>query len=96
MQLEIPLTVSFFARLASFCRLTRFHKRGRGTGLSGRLSAILTLEERMDDVRAVSTRAALLGFSEGGPMCIVFSAAYPQRTSGYGAFARQGWAPDNP
>jgi hypothetical protein len=66
MQLEHPLTASFFARLASFCRLIRFDKRG--TGLSDRLSGIPTIEERMDDVRAVmdaagSTRAALLGFS---------------------------------
>ena len=58
----------------------------------------------MDDVRAVmdaagSTRAALLGFSEGGPMCIVFAATYPQRASAlilYGTFAREAWAPDNP
>jgi pimeloyl-ACP methyl ester carboxylesterase len=102
MQLELPLTASFFARLASFCRLIRFDKRG--TGLSDRLSGIPTLEERMDDVRAVmdaagSTRAALLGFSQGGPMSIVFSATYPQRTSAlilYGAYARWAWAPDNP
>src|SRR5262249_7814109 len=74
------------------------------TGLSDRLSGIPTLEERMDDVRAVmdaagSTRAALLGMSEGGPMSIVFAATYPQRTSAlilYGAFARAAWAPDNP
>ena len=102
MQLEHPLTASFFARLASFCRLIRFDKRG--TGLSDRLSEIPTIEERMDDVRAVmdaagSTRAALLGFSEGGPMCIVFAATYPQRTSAlilYGSFARDAWAPDYP
>src|SRR5215475_9127235 len=84
MQFEMPLTASFFARLASFCRLIRFDKRG--TGLSDRLSGIPTLEERMDDMRAVmdaagSSRAALLGFSEGGSMCIVFSATYPERTS---------------
>jgi pimeloyl-ACP methyl ester carboxylesterase len=93
MQLELPATASFFAQLASFCRLIRFDKRG--TGLSDRLSGIPTLEERMDDVRAVmdaanSTRAALLGFSEGGPMCIVFSATYPERTSAlilYGSHA---------
>jgi len=102
MQMEMPLTASFFARLASFCRLIRFDKRG--TGLSDRLSAIPTLEERMDDVRAVmdaagATRAALLGYSEGGPMCIVFAATYPQRTSAlilYGSYARPAWAPDNP
>jgi class 3 adenylate cyclase/pimeloyl-ACP methyl ester carboxylesterase len=102
MQMELPIFASFFARLASFCRVIRFDKRG--TGLSDRLSGIPTLEERMDDVRAVmdavgSTRATLLGFSEGGPMCIVFSATYPQRVSAlilYGGFARGAWAPDYP
>jgi pimeloyl-ACP methyl ester carboxylesterase len=74
----------FFVRLASFCRLIRFDKRG--TGLSDRVQGIATLEERMDDVRAVmddvgSTRAALLGQSEGAPMSILFSATYPQRTT---------------
>src|SRR5262245_22411931 len=83
MHLEQPLYASFVAPLAAFCRLIRFDKRG--TGLSDRLGAIPTLEERMDDVRAVmdavgSERAALLGFSEGGPMSIVFAATYPQRT----------------
>jgi class 3 adenylate cyclase/pimeloyl-ACP methyl ester carboxylesterase len=102
MQLELPLTANFFRRLASFCRLIRFDKRG--TGLSDRLSAIPTLEERMDDVRAVmdaagSTRAALFGMSEGGPMCTVFAATYPQRTTAlilYGSYARGAWAPDYP
>ena len=102
MQMELPLYASFAARLASFCRLIRFDKRG--TGLSDRLSGIPTLEERIDDVRAVmdavgSTRAALLGLSEGAAMCIVFAATYPQRTSAlilYGAYAREAWAPDNP
>ena len=101
-QMEGPLYSSFMARLASFCRLIRFDKRG--TGLSDRLSAIPTLEERMDDVRAVmdavgSKRAALLGFSEGGPMSVVFAATYPERTSAlilYGSFARIAWALDNP
>jgi pimeloyl-ACP methyl ester carboxylesterase len=73
-------------------------------GLADRLSATPTLEERMDDVRAVmdavgSMRAALRGFSEGGPMSIVFAATYPQRTSAlilFGSFARFAWAPDNP
>ena len=101
MQMEQPLYASFMKQLASFSRLIRFDKRG--TGLSDRFSAIPTLEERMDDVRAVmdavgSTRAAILGMSEGGPMSIVFAATYPQRTSAlilYGSFARWAWAPDN-
>ena len=102
MQMEVPDFASFFGRLASFCRVIRFDKRG--TGLSDRLSAIPTLEERMDDVRAVmdaagSTRAAVMGFSEGGPMCIVFAATFPERTTAlvlYGSFARGAWAPDYP
>jgi class 3 adenylate cyclase len=102
MQLEEPHTARFFERLSSFCRLIRFDKRG--TGLSDRVAAMPTLEERMDDVRAVmdavgSDRATLLGFSEGGPMSILFAATYPHRAAGlvlYGAMACQRWAPDNP
>jgi class 3 adenylate cyclase/pimeloyl-ACP methyl ester carboxylesterase len=101
LQMEHPLSANFFRRLASFSRLIRFDKRG--TGLSDRTGPIPTIEERMDDVRAVmdaagSARAALCGFSEGGPMSIVFAATYPQRTSAlilYGAMARYAWAPDN-
>jgi pimeloyl-ACP methyl ester carboxylesterase len=87
----------FLARLASFSRLIRFDKRG--TGLSDRvpLNQLPTLEERMDDVRAVldavgSERAALFGYSEGGPMSVVFAATYPQRTSAlvlYGTYAKR-------
>jgi pimeloyl-ACP methyl ester carboxylesterase len=94
LQLEDPRSVRIFERLASFCRLIRFDKRG--TGLSDRTGGIPTLEERMDDVRAVmdtvgSKRAALLGFSEGGPMSVLFAATHPERTLAlilYGAMAR--------
>jgi class 3 adenylate cyclase len=99
---EHPHAARFVSRLASFCRVIRFDKRG--TGLSDRVSAIPTLEQRMDDVRAVmdavgSDRAALLGISEGGPMCALFAATYPERTSAlimYAAMARMAWAPDHP
>jgi len=98
LQFEDPRQIRFFERLGSFCRLIRFDKRGMG--LSDRVGGIPTLEERMDDVRAVmdavgSTQAALLGVSEGGPMSILFSATYPQRASAlilYGAMARMAWA----
>src|SRR5262245_40414734 len=101
LQMEAPASANFFNRLASFCRLILFDKRG--TGLSDRTGPIPAIEDRMDDVRAVmdaagSERAALLGFSEGGPMSIVFAATYPQRTTAlilYGAWARQAWGPDN-
>jgi pimeloyl-ACP methyl ester carboxylesterase len=78
----------------------------RGTGLSDRVptSELPTLEQRMDDVRAVmdeagSERAALLGISEGGPMCALFAATYPERTSALvmvGSYPRRIWAPDYP
>ena len=98
---EHPRPARFFRRLASFSRLIRFDKRG--TGLSDRL-AIPSLEERMDDVRAVldavgSSRAALVGVSEGGPMSLLYAATYPERTSAlvlYGSYARRAWAPDHP
>jgi pimeloyl-ACP methyl ester carboxylesterase len=72
----------FVERLASFARVILFDKRGMG--LSDRVQ-VGTLEERMDDVRAVmdavdSKRAALLGVSEGGPMSLLFAATYPDRT----------------
>jgi pimeloyl-ACP methyl ester carboxylesterase len=75
----------FFRRIASFTRLIMFDKRG--TGLSDPFTGVPTLEERSDDVRAVmeavgSKSAFLCGLSEGGPMSVLFSAAYPDRTRG--------------
>jgi pimeloyl-ACP methyl ester carboxylesterase len=80
LQMENPVAARFFERLASFSRLIRFDKRG--TGLSYRMGPLPTLEQRMDDVRAIldavgSERAALLGFSEGGSMSVLFAATYP-------------------
>ena len=88
--------------LSSFSRLILFDKRG--TGLSDRVIEMPSLEVRMDDVRAVmdtagSERAALFGVSEGGPMCALFSATYPDRTSALimaGSYARRTRAPDYP
>lgn len=99
---EDPSFTRFLLQLASFSRLILFDKRG--TGLSDRISGIPTLEQRMDDVRAVldaagSQRVALFGISEGGPMSVLFAATYPERTSGlvlYGTIARGAWAPDYP
>ena len=102
-----PSVARFFQRLASFSRLILFDKRG--TGLSDRvpIKELPTLEQRMDDVRAVmdaagSDRAALFGVSEGGPMSVLFAATYPERTSAlvlYGSYAKRlrdptyPWAP---
>lgn len=92
-----PSFARFLHRLASFSRLIVFDKRG--TGLSDRVPVekLPTLEERMDDVRAVmdaagSRRAALVGLSEGGPLCLLFAATYPARTDAVvmiGGYARR-------
>jgi pimeloyl-ACP methyl ester carboxylesterase/class 3 adenylate cyclase len=81
-----PSFASFLNRLASFSRLILFDKRG--TGLSDRVAIkdLPTLEQRMEDVHAVmdavgSERAVLIGVSEGGPMCSLFAATYPERTT---------------
>jgi pimeloyl-ACP methyl ester carboxylesterase len=95
-----PVVEEFYRRLASFSRLILFDKRG--TGLSDRVAELPSLEVRMDDVRAVldavgSERAALLGYSEGGPMCGLFAATYPERTSALimvGSYARAAQSPD--
>jgi class 3 adenylate cyclase len=98
--MEDPAVARFMRRLASFSRLIRYDKRDQG--LSDRLGRPPTLEESMDDLRAVmdaagSERAALLGVSEGGPMCQLFAATYPERTQAlvlYGTYARLLSAPD--
>ena len=80
---EEPSYRRFMQRLAGFTRLILFDKRGMG--LSDR-TTIGTLEERMDDVRAVmdavgSERAVLMGVSEGAPMSLLFAASHPERTA---------------
>lgn len=101
---EEPHFASFLNRLASFSRLILFDKRG--TGLSDRvpLNQLPTLEQRMEDVHAVmdavnSERAVLMGVSEGGPMCSLFAATYPERTSALimvGTYAKRIQAEDYP
>jgi len=108
MMWEEPRMAAFLERLASFARLIVFDKRG--TGLSDPVpdAELPGLERRMDDVRAVmdaagSERAALLGHSEGGNMCILFAATFPARTTAMvlaGCYAKRSrtddypWAPD--
>jgi pimeloyl-ACP methyl ester carboxylesterase/class 3 adenylate cyclase len=99
---EHPDCARYFMRLADFSRLIRFDKRG--TGLSDRNVGLSTLEQRVDDIRAVmdavgSERAALFGASEGGYMTAMFAATHPERTAAlvlYGCYAKQSWAPDYP
>jgi len=101
---EDPSLARFLRRLASFSRLAFFDKRG--TGLSDRVSdvAVPTLEERMDDVRAVMDavgfeRAAIFAPSDAGSMAILFAATHPQRTTAlilYGTFAAGAKEPGYP
>jgi class 3 adenylate cyclase len=99
---EIPPAARMIERLASFARLIMFDKRG--TGLSDPVDGSPTLEERIDDLRAVmdaagSHQAAIVGVSEGVPMSILFAATHPEVVSAlvlYGGMARSTWAPDYP
>ncbi|WP_371421991.1 adenylate/guanylate cyclase domain-containing protein [Tardiphaga sp.] len=91
---EFPGYTAFLQRLSRFARVVSFDKRGQG--LSDRMSNAPSLEERMDDVRAVmdeigARRVILFGFSEGCPMSVLFAATYPDRVSHLilvGGFAR--------
>jgi class 3 adenylate cyclase/esterase/lipase len=95
---ELPINQYLLKRLTSFARVIVFDKRGQG--LSDRVGE-QTLEERIGDVRAVmdaagSPRATIYGWSEGGPMSLMFSATYPERTSALvlcGCFASIAAAP---
>jgi pimeloyl-ACP methyl ester carboxylesterase len=98
---EWPPKARFFEQLSSFCRLIRFDKRG--TGLSDRPTIAATLEERIDDIRAVMDaanceKAVLYGASEGGSMAALFAATYPARTRAlvlWGTVARWTRTPDH-
>lgn len=101
LQWQDPNQARYFRRLAAFSRLIMFDKRG--TGLSDRIG-IASLEERMDDLRAVmdavgSKRAVVFGNSEGGARSLLFAATYPDRVTAlvlYGAYPRIAAAPDYP
>ena len=92
-----PSFARFLMRLASNARLILFDKRGTGLSDPVPISQLPTLEQRLDDVRAVmeaagSERAVLMGVSEGGPLCSLFAATYPERTEALvmiGSYARR-------
>lgn len=99
-----PSFARFLTRLASFSRLILFDKRGTGLSDAVPVRELPTLEQRVTDVQAVmdavgSERAALLGISEGGPMCGLFAATHPERTEALvmiGSYAKRLWAEDYP
>jgi pimeloyl-ACP methyl ester carboxylesterase/DNA-binding CsgD family transcriptional regulator len=99
---DFPEIADFFNLLSRIGRLILFDKRG--TGLSDRVSRMPTMEERMDDARAVleaagAKPAVVIGASEGSALAALFAATHPERTSGlvlYGGYARRSPAPDYP
>jgi len=101
---EVPEYAHFLGRLASFSRLILFDKRG--TGLSDPVSTdrLPSLEQRMDDVRAVldaagSREAAVVGASEGGNLSVLFVATYPERVRALvliGVYVKRLWSSDYP
>jgi pimeloyl-ACP methyl ester carboxylesterase len=99
-----PGFAAFLKRLASFARVILFDKRGTGLSDKVPVNQLPTLETRMDDVRAVmeaagSKSAVLCGVSEGGPLCSLFAATYPQKSIAIvmiGCYSRRLWAEDYP
>jgi pimeloyl-ACP methyl ester carboxylesterase len=99
---EWPYLARFLHRLASVARLIVFDKRG--TGLSDPMTRPPTLDERMDDIRAVMDatgcdRAPLLGVSEGGALSILFASEHPERVEKlvlYGSYAKKRATEDYP
>jgi pimeloyl-ACP methyl ester carboxylesterase/DNA-binding CsgD family transcriptional regulator len=99
---EQPRLAHFLSRLASFSRLIVFDKRG--TGMSDPVSSAPSMDERMDDIRAVMDataceRGTVFGISEGGTLSLLFARAYPERCESiilYGSWARRLTGPDYP
>ena len=99
---EDPRLAEQFLGFARFARLILFDKRG--TGLSDRDVGVATLEDRMDDLRAVldavgCSRAVVFGGRDGSSLSALFAATYPERTLAlvlWGGMARGQWAPDYP
>ena len=99
-----PSFARFLTRLSSMARLILFDKRGTGLSDPVPVSELPSLDQRLDDVRAVmdavgSRRAALMGVSEGGPLCSLFAATYPEKTESLvmiGSYARRLWDTDYP
>src|ERR1700704_3699537 len=97
---ELPGHTAGLRRLSTFSRVVTFDKRGQG--LSDRVSGAPSLEQRMDDVRAVmddigSQRAVVVGFSEGSAMSALFAATYPERVAQlilFGGFAVTPYPPN--
>jgi len=99
-----PVLARMYRRLESMGRLIRLDRRGSGLSDRFRPGRMPTIEDRVDDVRAVmdaagSRRAVLVGLATASRLCAVFAATHPERTAGlilYEGEAREAWAPDYP
>ena len=99
---EVPLMARFLRRFAAFARVIIFDKRGVGLSDPVPLTQLPSLEEWMDDVRAVlddagSKRTAIYGALDGGVMAMLFAATYPERVAALileHCYAKVGRAPD--
>jgi pimeloyl-ACP methyl ester carboxylesterase/DNA-binding CsgD family transcriptional regulator len=76
----------------------------RGCGMTDSKVGDLSLERWVEDLEAVVAAAdphgpfALLGISQGGPICVAYAAKHPERVSHlilYGAYARGSFRRDN-
>jgi class 3 adenylate cyclase len=103
-QWEFPPLAHLLTQLASFSRLIVFDKRGTGLSDPVSIDALPTIEEWIDDLRAVldavgSTRVALISGIGASFVTLVFAATYPERTSSLvlvDGCARLAWAEDYP
>jgi class 3 adenylate cyclase len=82
---EEPVAAGTYRRIAAFCRLIRFDRRGSGSSDPLPLDALPPWESFVDEVAAVmdavgSDRAAVMGIFDAGPMAALFAAAKPERT----------------
>jgi pimeloyl-ACP methyl ester carboxylesterase len=101
---DLPAYAGLLHRLASFSRVIAVDRRG--TGLSDRLSPgdQPPLEILMEDLGRVldevgAERATVVGLLDGGYLCMLFAATFPERTRAlvlYGTSASGKWSPDYP
>ena len=101
---EEPGVAQFYDRLGSFCRVLVFDQRGTGLSDPVALNALPSLEEWIDDLRAVLDSAewndvAVIGHGDGGLMSLLFAASFPERTRALvliDAYARLRQSDDQP
>jgi class 3 adenylate cyclase len=83
---EVDESAAWMRALSRFARVISMDQRG--IGLSDRMTQVIDLETRVDDVRAVldaagSERCVLYGQGlDGGAICAMFAATYPEKVAG--------------